>query len=52
MTDRTIQLKIFRDDDDEPRSWLEWRNVDLSDFLILTTVIRRIAGEPMNRGGD
>jgi hypothetical protein len=50
--DRTIQLKKFEDGEDEPNSWLEWRNLDLKTFSSIEQILRKALGEPMDRSGD
>jgi hypothetical protein len=50
--DRTIQLKKFHEDDDEPYEWLEWRNVDRVTFEGIKKLLRKASGDEMNRTGD
>jgi len=52
MTDRTIQLKIFAEDDDNPGYWLEWRKVDRETFGAVEQLLSKALGTPMNRSGD
>ncbi len=51
MIDRTIQLKKFREDADDPYDWLEWRNVDAKTFQAVKKLLSE-REEPMNRSGD
>ena len=52
MTDRTIQLKMFLDDEDEPYLWFEWRNIDHTTFWLIEHLLEKFLGEPTDRSGD
>jgi hypothetical protein len=50
--DRTIQLKRFREGEDEPYEWLEWRRLCEADYDFIENALRHLAGKPMDRSGD
>ena len=50
--DRTIQLKRFMEEEDEPYEWFEWRKVDLKTFIAIKYLLKKACGEPTNRSGD
>jgi hypothetical protein len=52
MIDRTIQLKKFREGEDEPYEWLEWRDLKKMEFEHIEELLRTRAGLPMDRSGD
>jgi hypothetical protein len=50
--DRTIQLKKFSKDADDPFEFLEWRNVTPFVYESIDNLLRKSMGEPMDRSGD
>jgi hypothetical protein len=50
--DRTIQLKRFLDDEDDPYEFFEWRDVDLKTFIAIKHLLKKSIGDPMDRSGD
>jgi hypothetical protein len=50
--DRTIQLKKFKDEDDEPFEWLEWRGMNKKTFEAIKALLVISCGRPMDRSGD